>query len=92
MMGMRPMNLLYWNPWRFPDADWSPELGTQDTPSPPEPSPKDRMAIIHLKGTREYTSWLEDFYKQSYTPKASLVRLGLAELARVRGFRPPPEF
>lgn len=54
-------------------------------------SPDDRVAIIHLKGSRQYAAWLEAAYRKTHIAKASIVRLALAEWAARNGVEPPPE-
>lgn len=51
----------------------------------------DRVAIIHLKGSEGFAAWLDEFHATTHIPKATLVRLGLAELAKAHKFKAPPE-
>lgn len=60
-------------------------------PAQPNEAPDDRLAVIHLKGTREYAEWLDSLYKETHIPKASMFRLAMAEWAEKKGFRKPPE-
>jgi hypothetical protein len=56
-----------------------------------ERMPDERVAIIHLKGTAAYAQWLEELFQKSHVAKATLVRLGLEEIAKRYKHRPPPE-
>lgn len=67
-----------------------PKKGIKGTP--PEPSPEDRAAIIHLKGTVAYARWLDAIHRKTHIPKASLFRLAMAEWAKANGHPEPPEF
>jgi hypothetical protein len=64
-----------------------PKKGEKKAERPPD----ERVAIIHLKGTAEYAEWLEELFRKSHVPKATLVRLGLEEIAKRYKHRPPPE-
>lgn len=58
---------------------------------PPPRPPDERVAIIHLKGTQEFADWLDAFHRETHIPKATIVRLGLAEVAKRYGRPEPPE-
>lgn len=58
---------------------------------PPE-SPEDRMAVIHLKGTRAYVEWLEEMHRKTRLAKATIIRMALEVWAKENGHKPPPEF
>lgn len=60
-------------------------------PEKPERPPDLRVAIIHLKGTVEYSDWLEAAYKKTHIPKATMFRLAMADWAVKNGLEPPPE-
>ncbi len=64
-----------------------PKTGVKKVKRPPDA----RVAIIHLKGTAEYADWLEDFYRKTLLPKTTLVREGLKAIAKIHGFKKPPE-
>jgi hypothetical protein len=51
----------------------------------------ERVAIIHLKGSVEYAEWLEGFHQTTHVGKATLVRLGLIEMAKRYKYPAPPE-
>lgn len=55
------------------------------------PIPDERTAVIHLKGSVAYAEWLERFHRETHIPKTTLVRLGLADLAKKLKFEAPPE-
>jgi hypothetical protein len=55
-------------------------------------SADDRLAIIHLKGTRAYAEWLEEAHRQTRFPKATMFRMAMEEWAEKRGLKKPPEF
>jgi hypothetical protein len=57
----------------------------------PERPPDERQAIIHLKGTADYAYWLHRVHQETHIPKATIVRLALAEWAQRHGAPPPPE-
>lgn len=54
-------------------------------------SPDDRVAIIHLKGTPEYAMWLDGVHRKTHIPKATIIRLAVAEWAARNGHPVPPE-
>jgi hypothetical protein len=59
----------------------------------PVPKPADdRVAIIHLRGTPGYAEWLAAVHRRTHIPKATIVRLALAEWAGRHGHPTPPEF
>lgn len=51
-----------------------------------------RASIILLKGTPEYATWLDEFHRTTHIPKATIVRLAMAEWAVTHGYPAPPEF
>lgn len=61
--------------------------------SPVEPmtTSDERVAIIHLKGSQEYSAWLEEVHKKSHISKASIFRVAVMEWAQRNGYRTPPE-
>lgn len=66
-------------------------MGRRKTGAKKPIPPDDRIAIIHLKGTVEYSAWLDDINKRSHIPKTALFRLAMAEWAQRNGYSPPPE-
>ncbi|WZP01250.1 hypothetical protein EP7_005679 (plasmid) [Isosphaeraceae bacterium EP7] len=55
-------------------------------------APRDRrQAVIHLKGSAAYVDWLESIYRKTHLPKATIVRLAIAEWAERHGHAAPPE-
>lgn len=57
----------------------------------PERTPNERVAIIHLKGTPAYASLLDEVHRKTHIPKASIIRLAIAEWAERNGHPVPPE-
>ena len=55
------------------------------------PSEDDRVAIIHLKGTVGYSTWLDGVHRKTHIPKAAIFRLAVAEWAERNGHPSPPE-
>lgn len=53
--------------------------------------PDERVAVIHLKGTQAYAEWLDDVHKTTHIPKATIIRLAVAEWATRNGHKAPPE-
>lgn len=51
----------------------------------------DRSVIIHLKGSNEYAAWLEEIHRVTHLPKATIVRLALADWAAKNKHKVPPE-
>lgn len=56
----------------------------------PTPTPPERVAIIHLKGTLAYSEWLEAAHRKTRLPKATIFRLAVEEWAARNGIVPPP--
>ena len=50
-----------------------------------------RAVIVHLKGTQAYAEWLEQAHAKTHFPKATIMRLALADWAKKNGISPPPE-
>lgn len=50
-----------------------------------------RVVVIHLKGSPEYSGWLEDIHNATHIPKATLVRQALLEYAKNHDHPAPPE-
>jgi hypothetical protein len=63
----------------------------RNVPRPIDPEPDGRVVIVHLKGSHEYATWLDDFFRETSIPKASMFRLAMRDYAVKKGFRPPPE-
>lgn len=60
-------------------------------PKAEDRSPEDRPTVINLKGTNEYIDWIDDLHRRTHIPKATIVRLALAEWAERHGHPAPPE-
>lgn len=56
-----------------------------------EPGKDDRSNVIVLKGSREYVDWFNAIQEKTHIPKATIVRLALAEWAKKQGHPSPPE-
>ncbi len=67
-----------------------PKRGEQRPPAPPEDT-DDRVAIINLKGSRQYADWLDEANKKTHIAKATIVRLAIKDWAKNNGLVPPPE-
>ena len=52
---------------------------------------EERIQVINLKGSQAYMKWLDDLHKKTHIPKASIVRLAVAEWAVRNGHEPPPD-
>lgn len=63
----------------------------RNAPRPVDPEPEGRAVIVHLKGSHEYATWLDEFFRETSIPKASMFRLAMKDYAAKKGFRPPPE-
>lgn len=59
----------------------------QDT----EPGKDDRSNVIVLKGSRDYVEWFNALHQKTHIPKATIVRLALADWAKKQGHALPPE-
>jgi hypothetical protein len=55
-----------------------------------KPGQDDRTNIIALKGSREYADWFAKLHAKTHIPKATIVRLAIAEWARRHGHPAPP--
>jgi len=62
---------------------------SDQTPSPVE-SDGGRVSVIHLQGPVEEKDWLTVLHKKTHLPKATIVRLALADWAKARGLPPSP--
>jgi hypothetical protein len=51
----------------------------------------DRSNVIVLKGSRQYVDWFNSLHEKTHIPKATIVRLALAEWAKKQGHATPPE-
>lgn len=51
----------------------------------------DRANVIVLKGSPEYVEWFNSLHEATHIPKATLVRLALADWAKRQGHESPPE-
>jgi hypothetical protein len=61
------------------------------TGRPASPEPLERVTIINLKGTPEFRVWLEAFSESTHIPASTLVRLGLAAIAKEYNQTLPPK-
>jgi hypothetical protein len=52
--------------------------------------PIGRVSVIHLQGPTEERDWLTLLHKRTHLPKATIVRLALADWAKGRGLPPSP--
>jgi hypothetical protein len=50
----------------------------------------ERVVIIHLKGSTEYASWLDDLSETTHIAKATLFRVAMAEYAKNHDHKLPP--
>jgi hypothetical protein len=50
-----------------------------------------RETIINMKGSPDYSAWLEDLHRKTHIPKVQIFRLAMADWAQRNGHRPPPE-
>ena len=48
------------------------------------------MSVIHLQGPAEERDWLTMLNKQTRYPKATIVRMALADWAKAKGLPPCP--
>jgi hypothetical protein len=55
------------------------------------PPPDERVAIVNLKGSPEYSAWLDDLHRKTHIPKATIFRVAVAEWAVRNGHPEPPE-
>lgn len=65
----------------------NPDQQIENTPA----SAGGRVVVIHLKGSPEFSAWLDDLNNSTHIAKATLVRLALAEYAKNHGHPAPPE-
>lgn len=49
-----------------------------------------RVVIINLKGTEEYAAFLDELHSKTHIPKASIIRLAVAEWSARNGHGVPP--
>jgi hypothetical protein len=47
--------------------------------------------VASIRGTPEWKTWLEDLAKANRQSVSGMIDLALADYARTRGFKPPPE-
>ena len=64
-----------------------PKKGTKRAAPPPD----DRMTIVNLKGSSEYSEWLDAVHEKTHIPKAAIFRLAVVEWAKQNGHPAPPE-
>lgn len=56
-----------------------------------EPETVGRVSVIHLQGPPEERDWLTTLHRKTHLPKATIVRLALADWAKSKGLPDPPE-
>ena len=49
-----------------------------------------RVSVIHLQGAPAEYQWLEELHSRTHLPKATIVRLALADWAQKNGHPGPP--
>lgn len=59
--------------------------------APPAPAETERETIINMKGSPEYSAWLEEVHRKTHIPKVQIFRLAMADWAAKNGYRTPPE-
>lgn len=59
--------------------------------TPPPPSETERETIVNMKGSPEYSAWLEDLHRKTHIPKVQIFRLAIADWAAKNGHSTPPE-
>jgi hypothetical protein len=59
--------------------------------APPPPAELERETIVNMKGSPEYSAWLEEIHRKTHIPKVQIVRLAIAAWAEQNGYRTPPE-
>ncbi len=57
----------------------------------PPTTETERGTIINMKGSPEYSAWLEEVHRTTHIPKVQIFRLALADWAAKNGYRTPPE-
>jgi hypothetical protein len=58
---------------------------------PPKSDAEERETIIHMKGSREYSDFLDVVHRKSHIPKVQLFRIAYAEWCERNGFGTPPK-
>ena len=59
--------------------------------APPPASEPERETIVNMKGSPEYSDWLEGIHRKTHMPKVQVFRLAIAEWAERHGHPSPPE-
>jgi hypothetical protein len=59
---------------------------------PKSENPVGRLPVATLRGSQGFVDWLESVHRSSRISKSELIRLGLASLAKERGWPAPPEW
>jgi hypothetical protein len=59
--------------------------------TPPPAQEPERETIVNMKGSPEYSAWLEDIHRKTHIPKVQIFRVAIADWAARNGHRPPPE-
>ncbi|HWD08137.1 MAG TPA: hypothetical protein VHA57_03475 [Actinomycetota bacterium] len=68
-----------------------PKAKRKKTAAPPPASELERATIINMKGSPDYSEWLEGVHRRTHIPKVQIFRLALAEWAEKHGHPTPPE-
>ena len=63
----------------------------KESPAPDAIGATGRVSVIHLQGPPEERDWLTLANKRTHLPKATIVRLALAEWGRINGLPPYPD-
>lgn len=69
--------------------DGEPDVGRKKTPVPE--TAKGESSAIHVRGSKEWIAWVDDWAAQGYMKPPQLIEMALAELARSRGHKEPPK-
>ena len=59
-------------------------------PTKKQPSEEPRDSLLAVRCKASWKAWVESFAERERVTPTQLVDQGLAELARSRGFEPPP--
>jgi hypothetical protein len=59
--------------------------------TPPPTEEPERETIVNMKGSPEYSAWLEELHRKTHIPKVQIFRVAIADWAARNGHRPPPE-
>ena len=59
--------------------------------TPPAAPEAERETIVNMKGSPEYSAWLEEIPRKTHIPTVQIFRVAVADWARKNGYRMPPE-